>query len=65
MVRQMTPSEGAEKNGVEHMECLFEGLPDGLSLSQKEQAVEFLTRNSKVFSESEFDIGRVRARYAG
>jgi len=58
MVRQATPSEGAEKNGVEHIECLFEGLPDDLSLSQKEQAVEFLTKNAKVFSESEFNIGR-------
>jgi len=57
-VRQTTPSEGTEKNGIEHIECLFEGLPSELSPGHKEQVRAFLIRNSKVFSESEFDIGR-------
>jgi len=35
VVRQTTPSEGAEKNGVEHIECLFGELPTELSEDQK------------------------------
>jgi len=56
-VRQTTPSKGTEKNGIEHIECFLEGLPSELSPGH-EQIRAFLTRNSKVFSESEFDIGR-------
>jgi len=37
---------------------LFEGLPSELSPGHKEQVRAFLTRNSKVFSEGEFNIGR-------
>jgi len=57
-VRHTTPSKGSEMNEIEHIKCLFEGLPSELSPGHKEQVRAFLTRNAKVFSESEFDIGR-------
>ena len=47
-------SEDAEKQGVEHIECLF----NELSEKEKVRAKEFLTRNADVFSRGEFDIGR-------
>jgi len=57
-VRQRTPSEGTERSGTEHIQCLFDGLPEELSQEQRERAVEFLMRNGEVFSKGEFDIGR-------
>ena len=45
-------------NDVGHIQCLFEALPTELSEGQKAEAIEFLRKNSEVFSKGEFDIGR-------
>jgi len=55
-VSETTFSEGTEKKGVEHIECLFNELPKELS-EEKVRAKEFLTSNAEVFSKGEFDIG--------
>jgi len=57
-VRQTSFSEDAEKQGVEHIECLFNELPKELSEKEKARAQEFLTSNADVFSRGEFDIGQ-------
>jgi len=57
-VRQTLLSEDAEKQGVEHIECLFNELPKELSEKEKAQTKEFLTSNVDVFSRGEFDIDR-------
>ena len=42
----------------EHLQSLFQSLPEDLTQEQRAKAEEFIRSNASLFSKSEFDIGR-------
>jgi hypothetical protein len=51
-------SESSSTSGVEHVQCLVDDPPDGLSAEQKEKATQFIRAHADVFSKSATDLGR-------
>jgi len=62
VVHGPTPTAGhgpSRTERTDHVQCLVDSLPDKLSVEQRDLATQFICHKTFIFSESEFDLGRI------